>query len=276
MIHHRPRADAHIHLFRGGFAGDGRDEVSWYEELRRGAGVGNALVVGYEGEPRYAGNNAHILALSRRLGWVRPAAYVDVARPPSADRLRRLRSSGFVGWCAYLPEHGPTLSGWSADRLSALGGGILSINASPTALARAADTIAALHDTIVLVSHVGLPGPDARDADPDTVAALLAPLLALADRPHVSVKLSGLYAIDPHFPHAGARAAVARVQDAFGADRLAWASDFAPVTTAVDSADVLRVPTWLLQGVSRDEAQAMLGGTLLRHLAQVDEIGGAL
>jgi predicted TIM-barrel fold metal-dependent hydrolase len=206
---------------------------------------------------------------------VRPTAFVDVARPPTADRIAQLRVSGFVGWGAYLPEHGPTLSDWSADRLAALRGGILTVNATPAGLARAADTVAGLADTTVLISHVGLPGPAANGADEPTTRALLAPLLGLAGRPHVSVKLSGLYAIDPSYPHTGARTAVSAVRDAFGADRLAWASDFSPVTAEVDPADAMTPPAWLLDGASRDEVAAVLGGTLLRHLAQVDEIGGA-
>lgn len=269
-----PRADAHIHLFRDGFLADSRDEVALYEELRAAAGVGDALVVGYEGDARFAGNNADILALSHRLDWVHPTAYVDVSTPPSADRLRQLRDSGFVGWSAYLPESGPTLSDWSADRLVALAGGILSVNAAPAALARAAPAIAALGDTAVLVSHVGLPGAGARGADRTAARERLAPLLALADQPQVSVKLSGLYAIDPQYPHHGAAEAVRAVLEAFGPHRIAWGSDFSPATSEVAPAEAMRLPDWISEGLSRDEAAAILGGTLLRHLALTDRIGG--
>ena len=269
-----PRADAHIHLFRNGFLDSGRDEVAWYEELRGAAGVSDALVVGYEGDARFDGNNAYVLDLSRRLDWVHPTAFVDVTRPPTADQLRELRESGFVGWSAYLPEAGPTLSDWSADRLAALGGGILSVNATPTALARVTDAVDALGDTAVLVSHVGLPGADARGIDDAGARERLAALLALASRPHITVKLSGLYAIDPQYPHRGATAVVDAVLDAFGPDRVAWGSDFSPVTSAVEPAEAMRLPDGILDRLTRDEADAILGGTLLRHLALIGRIGG--
>lgn len=268
------RADAHIHLFRNGFIDDSGDEVVRYDRLRGDAGIDAALVVGYEGAPRFAGNNAEILDLSRRLPWVRPTAYVDASLPPSADRIRRLHRAGFVGWSAYLPATGPTLSDWSADRLSALGGGILSLNATPAALERAGNTVAGLDETAVLVSHIGLPGADVLGADAATARLLMAPLLALARHEHVSVKLSGLYAVDPDYPHTGASAAVVSVLDSFGAHRVAWGSDFSPVTSHVTPALAMQIPAWITDQASPDELAAIAGGTLHRHLAHVDSIGG--
>ncbi|GGM33351.1 amidohydrolase family protein [Microbacterium saperdae] len=274
MSHSHARADAHIHLFRDGFVDGGRDELAWYEELRATAGVTAALVVGFEGSPRFAGNNAHILALARRLDWVRPTAFVDVTAPPSPAALRRMRADGFVGWSAYLPEASPSLSDWSSDHLEALAGGILSVNASPTALHHARHVLEKIADVRVLVSHLGLPGTTVRDADATAARHALAPLLALAPSAHISVKLSGLYAIDPSFPHPGARTTVDAVLGAFGADRIAWGSDFSPVLAEVAPDDAMGVPAWILAGLSPSETDAILGGTLLRHLAHVDSIGG--
>lgn len=203
-----------------------------------------------------------------------PTAFLDASAPPSADRLRRLRESGFAGWSAYLPETGPSLSDWSGDRLAALAGGILSVNATPSALARAADTVATLEDTALIVSHLGLPGRDSRGADAAAVRVQLAPLLGLARHPHVAVKLSGLYAIDPEYPHPGAGAAVAVVLDAFGPHRVAWGSDFSPALSAVTPREAMQLPEWISDGLSVDEVDAILGGTLLRHLTRIGRIGG--
>jgi predicted TIM-barrel fold metal-dependent hydrolase len=268
------RTDAHIHLFRDGFVEGGRDELAWYEELRATAGVTAALVVGYEGSPRFAGNNAHILELSRRVDWVHPTAFVDVAAPPSPAALRKMREDGFTGWSIYLPEEGPSLSDWSSEQLTALAGGVLSVNASPAALDRARSAFTAIAETRVLVSHLGLPGSAARDADTAAARDLLGPLLALAPLDHIAVKLSGLYAIDPRSPHLGARTTVDAVLDVFGADRIAWGSDFSPVLSEVAPDDAMVAPEWILTGLSPSETDAILGGTLLRHLAHVDSIGG--
>lgn len=268
------RADAHIHLFRDGFVDGGRDELAWYEEFRAAAGVTAALVVGYEGSPRFTGNNAHILALSRQLDWVRPTAFVDVVAPHSPAALRRMREEGFVGWSVYLPEEGPSLSDWSSDQLAAMTGGILSVNASPAALDRAHGALARIIDTRVLVSHLGLPGSAV--SAPGTAAARdrIAPLLTLAPFEHIAVKLSGLYAIDPRYPHPGARTTLEAVLEAFGADRLAWGSDFSPVVSEVAPDEVMVAPDWVLSSLSPSETEAILGGTLHRHLAHVDSIGG--
>jgi L-fuconolactonase len=169
-----------------------------------------------------------------------------------------MRESGYVGWSAYLPEDGPTLSDWSADRLSALRGGILSLNATPSALARAADTVSALDETAVLVSHLGLPGAGVRGADAAAVRERLAPLLSLAARSHVAVKLSGLYAIDPQYPHPGAVEAVDAVLAAFGPHRVAWGSDFSPVTSTVEPSDAMELPEWILEGLSCDETDGLV------------------
>lgn len=268
------RADAHIHLFRDGFVEGGRDELAWYEELRATAGVTAALVVGYEGGPRFAGNNAHILALSRQLDWVRPTAFVDVTDPPSPAALRGMRADGFAGWSVYLPAKGPSLSDWSSEHLAALAGGILSVNASPAALGRAQSALRTIADTCVLVSHLGLPGSTACATDIATARGMLAPLLTLAPLEHIAVKLSGLYAIDPSYPHPGARTTVEAVLDAFGADRIAWGSDFSPVVSEVAPTDAMAAPPWILAGLSPSETDAILGGTLHRHLAYVDSIGG--
>lgn len=103
------RADAHMHLFEGGYRegfahrpGVQIDEALLYASLAADHGVKAALVVGYEGHPWSAGNNAHIAALKRRHAWIRPLAYVHPATMPGPDGLGALSYDGFVGLSMYI------------------------------------------------------------------------------------------------------------------------------------------------------------------------------
>src|SRR5206468_5448144 len=75
-------ADGHAHLFDGGFMGrygrpcSGGDDVALYQALRHNHSIGTALVVGYEGDPRYRGNSRFIAKLAKLHGWIAPLAYV--------------------------------------------------------------------------------------------------------------------------------------------------------------------------------------------------------
>lgn len=74
-----------------------------------------------------------------------------------------------------------------------------------------------------IVDHLNM----AMETDPLTVEAVLTELLALADRPQVSVKASALPAmVAEPYPFRSAGEAVRRVLDAFGSDRVFWGSDF--------------------------------------------------
>jgi predicted TIM-barrel fold metal-dependent hydrolase len=79
------RADSHIHLFRPGYAAKlpescqrvQPDEVTLYRALSEQAGVQQALVVGFEGEPWAAGNNRYLAQQAAMHAWIRPVAYVN-------------------------------------------------------------------------------------------------------------------------------------------------------------------------------------------------------
>src|SRR5690242_8654931 len=98
------RADAHIHLFDGGFQGGSFtkrpgvriDEAALYASIAHDHHVMKALVVGFEGAEWAVGNNAFIAKKAAELPWVAPVAYVDPARPPSLDVLEHFRAQKFV------------------------------------------------------------------------------------------------------------------------------------------------------------------------------------
>ena len=176
-----------------------------------------ALVVGYEGAARYAGNSREILTLALDRPWMVPLPYLAVAAPPAVEELRDWRALGVVGYAIYLQTErdGMTLSDWPTDTLAELSAqrAILSFNATPGALARASEVIAAIDGARVIFSHLGLPGRSAAVPTAMQARERLQPLLKLASRPNAAVKLSGLYAVSdpPHkFPNDAAQPFVQR------------------------------------------------------------------
>ncbi|MFI6819840.1 amidohydrolase family protein [Micromonospora sp. NPDC050187] len=271
------RADAHLHLFASGYPGRygrspaGGDELAVYGSLRRTHGIDRALVVGYEGAPEFVGNNAYLAGLAADHDWIAPVAYVPPGGPTDPSDLRRWWAEGFVGISAYLadPEASRAFGMWLGDAAADLDrvGAVLSLNATPAATAHLGPALAALGDCTVLVSHLGLPGAHPVPPGRDTAASVLAPLLGLAELPHVGVKLSGLYAISEPahaWPHDSARPFVEVLLGAFGPQRLYWGSDFSPSLDHVSFAQTLH-PVGL-DGLSPAEAADVYGGNLCRVL----------
>jgi L-fuconolactonase len=273
------RADAHAHLFAQGYAGRLRSagepdgELAAYGRLRRHFGIEAALVVGYEGEPRYLGNNAYILTLARSQRWITPLPYLTLAPPPSLEALRALRAQGAAGYALYLPDQDAldALLAWPAAALAELRqqAGIVSLNLRVPGARRLDELLTALEGCALLVSHLGLPGRFARAPSPGAARETLAPLLALAAHHELHVKFSGLYAIsDPghDFPHAAAAPFVEAVLERFGPQRLLWGSDFSPLLDSVSFAQ--GADERLLARCSAAERAAVMGGNLLRLLAR--------
>ncbi len=269
-----PAADAHVHLFANSYAGSWgplvRNELEVYEQLRVPFAIERALVVGYEAEPRYSGNNDYILELARTRPWIAPLPYLE-EQSPGVERLRQLREAGAFGYSIYVREQAAAraICAWPTDVLAELNRqhSIISLNATPAATAALAPLIDALEGATVLFSHLGLPGRFARTPTPAEVAARLSPLLAFADRPHVHVKFSGLYAISEpahDFPHLVAQPVLDTLLTAFDVGRLCWGSDFAPALEFVSFGQV--ADDRLLAGLGEADASAVMGGNLQRLL----------
>ena len=98
------RADSHIHLFSHGFSGPpgARDEVAMYEALREQYNISHALVVGYEGDERYRGNNDELEQLAHTKDWVVPLAFVNTDGSFRPQQAERRLDSGFRGFSVYL------------------------------------------------------------------------------------------------------------------------------------------------------------------------------
>ncbi|WP_431727041.1 amidohydrolase family protein [Verrucosispora sp. TAA-831] len=278
------RADAHLHLFADGYPGRygrspaGGQEIALYQDIRRVHGIDRALVVGYEGEPRFAGNNDYLAGLATRHPWIAPVAYVPPSGPADGQ-LARWWAAGFVGVAAYLaePEAADRFADWvtgcAADLATA--GAVLSLNATPAATRRLGPALAALDGCPVLFSHLGLPGSRPTPPTPQQATETLAALLDLARLPHVGVKISGLYAVsEPShaWPHAAARPFVELLLDRFGSRRLYWGSDFPPSLDHVSFTQTLE-PVGL-DDLSPTERADVLGANLRRLLDRAPGPGG--
>ena len=271
------RADAHVHLFRSGFAGEtgsspaGADELEAYGRLRLHHGIERSLVLGYEGARRYEGNSDYVLSLAQRNRWIAPLVYLRHAPAPQPMALRRYAERGAVGFALYADDshQGRAMVEWPEAALAELGRqrAMVSINAEPETLVAMRRFIDRLEACTVVISHLG--SPPRCSAPPGVAQAreLLAPLLQLASRSHVSVKFSGLYAIsDPahDFPHASAQAFLDVVLERFGPSRLLWGSDFPPALDYVSFAQLM--DTRLLSGCSQADIDGVMGTNLLAFL----------
>ena len=109
-------------------------------------------------------------------------------------------------------------------------------------------------DLPLLLHHQGLATKD------EEVEALI----ALAAHPNVVVKVSGFrYVSATTPPYADVRSRLERVARAFGAERLAWGSDW-PVSTQHHSyADAIAFAADALAFLDASERELVFGGTIL-------------
>lgn len=247
-----PLADAHLHVFRRGYTDRyGKrwarpDELHAYEALRSVHGIARGLVIGYEGLPRYRGNNRDLAGWARSRRWMVPLAFVPAERAPTLARLARLMRDGFAGIAVYAtgPGEAAAVAGWPPATLRALTALrlIVSLNATRQSLPTLTPVLAALEGAGVLVSHLGLPGRFSRPPSLREAREALAPLRALAALPHVGVKVSGLYAIaspSHGYPHEPVAPLLRLTAEWFGPERLYWGSDFSPALEHVSFAQTI-------------------------------------
>ena len=241
--------DSHIHLFAETGAPEspvGEDDAARYGALRRAHGIERALVIGFEGESRFAGNNAHILELATTHRWAVPVAFLPCAQPPTQTEIRSWRTRGAAGFALYAStaREAEAIAHWPSSVFEAISAQrcIVSLNAPPEAISMLADALGRLVDCRVLISHLGLPGRYDSTPTHRQATARLAPLLTLAKSECAFVKLSGLYAIcdsEGDGRHAIAQPFVDVVLEAFGPRRVLWGSDFPPVLAHMSFAHTL-------------------------------------
>ena len=272
-------ADAHLHLFASGFAGNVDaslfpNEAAAYERFRRLHDIEAGLVVGYEGEGIDPDNNAFIRAEARKRPWMTTVAHVPCGRSPGRGPIEAYLDAGHAGISLYPADAGDAaeVATWPASVWRPLveKGAIVSLNAEPAAIAALRPAIAANPACVFLVSHLGMPGTLGEVPSTALARRRLAPLLEAAALPNVMVKLSGLYAVSdpPHaYPHEAATPFVDAIVERFGAGRCVWGSDFSPALDHVSFAQTLAIPA--VAALGPDERDAVMGRNLMSILRRV-------
>jgi len=175
----------------------------------------------------YGFDNSYMLdciaAHPRELAGV---AIIDHSRPDVGAALRDLRARGVRGYRLYADR--AKAEGWrdapGMDRLWAAAADervAICLLADPDALPAIRRQVERFPQTTVVIDHfarIGMRGPAAED----DVAALL----GLARFPTVHVKVSAFYALGAKRPpYDDLAPLVRRLRDAYGAERLLWATD---------------------------------------------------
>lgn len=271
------RADAHIHLFKNGYHahyGDGwarKNELQCYEALRQEHQIAKALIVGFEGEEQFAGNNRNLVSWGKKHSWMAPLCYINCQRIPSSTTLR----DPFVGIALYINNSDDIerLTHWPPRfyQLFNERRAIISINTSPEMLEQLAPFVERLEDCPILISHLGSPGRFTKQPTAAAAKKTMQPLCDLAKHPNVHIKISGFYAVsDPawDFPHCSALPVLRAIYETYGAKRLLWGSDYSPCLASVSfvqSVEALEVLNRSLKWPEK-ELQQIRGGNLLQLL----------
>ena len=237
------RADAHIHLFDGGYQGGSFasrpgvaiDEAACYASLMADHGVEAALVVGYQGADWTAGNNDYLARVVQQHQWVHPVAGASPGEALTVEVLEGWLSQGFVGFSLYVfgEEQTTALQAVPGETWSACVEKrcLVSVNSKGDDWLAWRSILEKHPDLRLIVSHLGLPPAQSEPPSMDEARSGLSSVLGLAEFPGARVKLSGFYALtEPRwdYPHQAAWPYVEALLDGFGAERLLWASDFSP------------------------------------------------
>lgn len=277
------RADAHIHLFEGGYQGGSFasrpgvtiDEAACYASLMADYDVKAALVVGYCGAPWCASNSTYLVDVMAAHDWVRPAVHVEPGEELTPDVLDAFCAQGFVGLTLYVSgdDQAAALARvpeatWArcAERHC-----LVSVNAKGDDWLAWRPILERTPDLRLVLSHCGLPPAVSDPPDAEAARSALASVTGLANFPGPRVKLSGFYALtEPRwdYPHRAAWPYVEALVEAYGLDRLLWASDFTPCLNWLSFPQTLG----LFQHMSfltEADREAIEGGNLLRLLSEV-------
>lgn len=267
--------DSHLHLFRNGYDFGGAksplgpvSDIEAYEAIRGQHGIGAGLVVCYEDAGIDPANNAYVRDLAVDCPWIFSVAYLRTASSPGQGQLERLFEAGHCGIALYLPDEASALAlhGWPRAIWKSLSDAhaIVSLNARPEATAHLRPILEEGAGCTFLLSHLGLPGRHDTEPTASEAKERLGPLLGLAALPNIGVKLSGLYAIDPHPPHRSARPFIDLLLERFGASRLHWGSDFSPALEFASFEETMQLEC--LASLSEAERELVMGKGLMARL----------
>ncbi len=213
-------------------------------------------------------DNTYLVECAQRYpGRFVVACLVDAQQPDAADMLTAWveRSPAVQGVRLYLSQlFGGALGAerlWQrADELGlnvTMAGSLRELASPEMAQVARRFTHARLH-----VEHLGHPDPK-EPAPFETYRRAM----ALAELPHVSLKVSGFYSFTqlPWSPYTDTVRFFEVALEAFGARRMMWGSDFPPVSFREGYANALRFAAQLLPLASYEDRAYLLGRTALSH-----------
>jgi predicted TIM-barrel fold metal-dependent hydrolase len=195
-------------------------ETAWLQGIADAHGIPNGIVAwaplqdGEAVEPMLAAHARHtnVRGIRQLLNWD-----ADPARS-QCDRPDYMTDARWRAGYALLAKYGLSYD----------------LQAFPFQLGDAARLATDFPNIPMIVNHTGMP----RDRDPAALEVWRRGMRELAERPHVSVKISGLGMSEPHWTADTIRPLVLETIDIFGTDRSMFASNF-PVDKAYSSFDVL-------------------------------------
>jgi len=234
--------------------------------IMKANGVGRAVLIQHA--PLHGYDNSYILDCARRYrGVFSVVAMINERTPNLKERLRDLRDAGARGIRIGPTKHADrTLNVDPPNWLNAPGQQALWKHAAELGVAvcpllgpeflPTLDPMCEQHPgTTVVIDHFG----HIDMQKPDTVAALT----RLARHPNVYVKVSAFYKFgDKKPPYDDLVPMIRRVVDAFGAERLMWASDCPyQLNNGNNYAEAIGLIRSGLDDLSADDREAILRGT---------------
>jgi predicted TIM-barrel fold metal-dependent hydrolase len=274
--------DAHAHVFLSvaddpertvdALAPPGREApLEMLERQMADAGVDGAVLVPLGPEDRYV--SRCVASDPARFAGIAVAASDDedpgrVAERLDVGRFSGLRMFGLPGELADCPSRLGILERLAADEH------VLWLYPRVEHLPTADAVAARLPDLRIVLNHTGFTqsgiGRD-QHGRPRIDSAVPQPheaqMLALSRHPNVCVILSGAYGFSHlEYPYPDVAEVVRRVADAFGIERLAWASDFPWIVERPGYRACLELVDHHLPGLSPAERSALLGDNIRRIL----------
>lgn len=264
--------DAQVHIWTGGkpsaHHSRGRPEPFTVQALQlemRAAGVDCAVLAPPTWDP--AGNAPSLEAAATRPELFAVTGDLDIAMAPDPDLIYRwLRQSGMHGLRLIFntPEKQRRLVDGSVEWIwkAAERADVPVMLLIPGGVSYVANIAGRFSGLRLCIDHLGIP----RGAQDQAAFEHLPELLALARFGNVVVKAGGTPAyssIDAH-PHPSLHGHLRRVYDAFGPERIFWASDLTRMSCAYR--DVVTLWTEGIPWLSQQDKRSIMGGSVCRWL----------
>ena len=273
--------DAHTHIFLSRSddpertvddlaPADREAPLALLEQHMAAAGVDRAVLVPLGPEDDYV---AQVIGARQRFAGIAVARANEDDPGMVSDRLARggfagLRVFGLPGSLGDPPPWMPVLERLAAD------GKVLWLYPRAEDLPTVDAVAAQLPDLTIVLNHCGFTQAGiARDEHgrPRIDSPVPQPhenrVRALARHRNVAVILSGAYAFSAYdYPYRDVAGVVRRIADAFGVDRLAWASDFPWIVDRPGYRACLDLLDEQLPGLSPAEREAVVEGNIRRIL----------